>query len=334
LSTLIVPLYLRTRGWVVPKLGVTGRPAGGVDVLKTIPDYDASPSLARVRTQLRESGYVHIEAKGSWAPLDARLFRLRQDAGLQAVPPLVIASILAKKLAVGVCRVGLEIRISGDGNFGRSVEEGRRNARRFINVARLLSLEPRCVLTHASLPYQPYVGRGEALMALDDVLEGRANRWLSTHVGLCRRMTDAVVGGRDLPQDEDAALKGVHTALLEAHCSSYDKFSERVLYVRGQQRTEVVARQRGWPVYDLSAIRGLLVRRQREAEEVDRGTSDPAGLIVLAQPDRQVTSGEPLASIRVPRGESGLLDALAGCVSVGKAATVHDGPDTMEVVGA
>src|SRR5271170_4830986 len=37
LSTLLCPLFLRSFGSTVPKLGVSGRPAGAVDVLAQIP---------------------------------------------------------------------------------------------------------------------------------------------------------------------------------------------------------------------------------------------------------------------------------------------------------
>ena len=40
LSTLVCPLFLRLKGFVVPKLAVPGRPAGGIDVLATIPGYE------------------------------------------------------------------------------------------------------------------------------------------------------------------------------------------------------------------------------------------------------------------------------------------------------
>ncbi|WLA83234.1 hypothetical protein [Bradyrhizobium elkanii] len=39
LSTLLCPLYLCGFGIAVPKLGVPGRPAGGIDVLAQIPGY-------------------------------------------------------------------------------------------------------------------------------------------------------------------------------------------------------------------------------------------------------------------------------------------------------
>jgi len=51
----------------------------------------------------------------------------------------------------------------------------------FLAVAGLLELTPVVLLTDAGRPYQPYVGRGEALLALEEVVAGRAEGWLADH---------------------------------------------------------------------------------------------------------------------------------------------------------
>ena len=117
LSTLLCPLFLRAFGWIVPKLGVPGRPAGGLDVLSRIPGYRVDLSAAEVACVLRDCGYAHFVAGERIAPLDARLFTLRQQTGAQTIPALVIASLLSKKIAVGVRTVGLDVRVAMHGNF-------------------------------------------------------------------------------------------------------------------------------------------------------------------------------------------------------------------------
>jgi pyrimidine-nucleoside phosphorylase len=58
LSTLLCPLFLRARGLRVPKLSVVGRPAGGVDVLQTIPGFNAALELPTAKAALARSGGV------------------------------------------------------------------------------------------------------------------------------------------------------------------------------------------------------------------------------------------------------------------------------------
>jgi pyrimidine-nucleoside phosphorylase len=69
LSTLLAPLFLRAAGAIVPKLGVPGRPAGGIDCLAQIPGYRTELSLREIEGIVERSGYAHFLAKGEMAPL-------------------------------------------------------------------------------------------------------------------------------------------------------------------------------------------------------------------------------------------------------------------------
>ena len=174
LSTVISPLYLRAAGAIVPKLGVPGRPAGGIDCLAQIPYFKTMLSTAEVYKVLDSSGYAHFLASNEFAPVDGKMFRLRQEAGAQAVPGLVTASLLAKKLAVGIKHMGLDIRVSPYGNFGTDWVSAVENARLFVKTATLVGIEASPVLTDGQYPYQPYLGRSETLVALDDLFDGQS----------------------------------------------------------------------------------------------------------------------------------------------------------------
>jgi pyrimidine-nucleoside phosphorylase len=314
---LLCPLQLRSRGLIVPKLGVTGRPAGGVDVLQTIPGFRPTLEVQDTESMLRRFGYIHLLADDRWAPLDAELFVYRQRTGAQGIPALVIASILAKKLAAGTVGAGLEIRVAPHGNFGGDLYEARANAHRYNAVARLLDLQPVCMLTDATRPYQPYIGRGEALLAIAEVLAGREDQWLAAHVRLCRRMSDAVaeVMGIDITvPSELTAIREAHYALLEAHETDASAFDRRVELTRGAHRTVGRADRAGVARYDLGRLRELLVDRQRADPTVGCGAPpDPAGVVLGAPAGAVLEVGEPLISVRVPNGEDRLASMLASC---------------------
>ena len=106
-------------GCIVPKLGVPGRPAGGVDSLAQIEGYSVNLKPMEVRRTIERCGYAHFLADTNHAPLDKQLFAFRQQVGAQNVPELAIASILAKKIAVGLQRAGLDIRVAEHGNLDR-----------------------------------------------------------------------------------------------------------------------------------------------------------------------------------------------------------------------
>jgi pyrimidine-nucleoside phosphorylase len=336
LSTLLCPLHLRARGLIVPKLGVAGRPAGGVDVLQQIPGFRASLEPGQAARALERSGYIHLVADGSWAPLDAKLFALRQRSGAQAIAPLVIASILAKKIAMGVVGAGLEVRIAKHGNFGEAYEAARRNAVRYSAVAEILGLKAVCALTDASRPYQPFIGRGESLVALAEILSGTAEGWLADHHSLCAKIADAAAArmGRDRAVSADhAALADAHAALLGAQGATEAGFERRVAEVRAAPRTIVRAERDGVLEYDLGRIRSLIVERQRAASRGSAPPPDPAGVILGPAGGTPVAAGNRLMSVRVPEGESTLEEALSECARVEVQARCPPAPDgTLEVI--
>jgi pyrimidine-nucleoside phosphorylase len=315
LSTLLCPLYLHALGWRVAKLGVPGRPAGGVDVLATVPGF--SPELDRetVEAGLRDHGHVHVCAGGGWAPLDAALFRRRQQLGAQQVPELVIASLLAKKIAMGVKSAGVDVRVAPHGNFGSDTAGAHINTSRFVSVAGILGIHAVGFLTDGSMPYQGYLGRGESLLALAAVIADRANGDLARHARDCFIMAAATVGAEDTPMPTAPRLRAALGACLEAHGTTLASFDRRVEMLAATPRFPRRATHGGFVTYDLDRLRQLLVVRQ-SAGSGER-FADPAGVVLTIPTGSRVSRGDVVVSIRVPDGEQDFADQLAACVHVG-----------------
>ena len=301
LSTLLGPLFLRALGCIVPKLGVPGRPAGGVDTLAQLPGYRVNLADDEVASCLDRSGYVHFLANDDHAPLDAILFRFRRKTGTQSVPELAIASILAKKIAVGLHRAGLDIRVAPHGNFGASWDEARRNAQRFTRVSTSVGIDSVCFLTDARFPYQPYLGRGESLLALSEVFSGTAELSLKTHASQCLAMACAVadVSGVNMNSRMTEAEKHFHENLL-VQGSNPNAFEEYVERVRLGHRFEYVSKDHGFVLFQLDKMRDLILQFQAVGANDATAFPDGIGMKLCKLPGELVQPGELLATIRVP----------------------------------
>ena len=304
LSTVISPLYLRAAGAVVPKLGVPGRPAGGIDCLARIPYFKTMLSTAEVYQVLDSSGYAHFLASNEFAPVDGKMFRLRQEAGAQAVPGLVTASLLAKKLAVGIKHMGLDIRVSSYGNFGTDWVSAVENARLFVKTATLVGIEASPVLTDGQYPYQPYLGRSETLVALDDLFDGKASSWLKNHCTMCRTLVLACITEEYRAKVVDASyevLRFHFNQNLVAQGTSPERFKAVVQSTRQDHQIEITADYAGFCHYSVQEIRDVIVQWQKQhVSEIDL-FPDPIGLIFLHRPGTWVEKGEPLATLRAPK---------------------------------
>lgn len=301
LSTLLCPLFLRAGGLEVPKLGVPGRPAGGIDCLAQIAGYRTELDDSELEAVMNQAGYAHFLSSGRFAPLDTRVFRLRQEYGFQEVPTLVAASLLAKKIAVGLTTAGLDIRVAAHGNFGRTVSEGQENAQMFARAAELVGIVGRPVLTDGSSPYQPYIGRKEALAALADVFSETAGAWLLEHLETCRRLSIAAA-----PTDRASLIQAAQAddlrrafmANVAAQGAHEQAFNDAVREARSA-RLEILANRDGRVSVSLEAVRRCLVTVQTADATAGRGFPDPVGVVLLKRPGDIACRGEPLARVRV-----------------------------------
>lgn len=297
LTTLLCPLYLRAFGHRVPKLGVPGRPAGGIDVLAQIPGFKFRMTSSEAADALKTAGYVHFLAGKEQAHHDALLFAYRKTVNALNLPPLVIASLLTKKLVAGLSRVGLEVRVSSFANFGSTWHEAKDNAKRFCDVARILGLSAVCFLTDASVPYQPYIGRGESLVALAHIFESPRFPELGEHLNLCY----AIARGTsefDVSRPTTSELRLHFEANLLAQGASIEGFSEKVNWVVKNHQIALTASEDGFLDIDVEALRRILVSSQNVlVSEVD-SFPDPVGVIVKGSHGDYFSKGDVIATVR------------------------------------
>jgi len=302
LSTLLCPLYLKNMGYIVPTLAVPGRPAGGVDVLAQIPGYKVDLKQPEVEEVLQKCGYAHFIASQSFAPLDARLFSYRQKHGKVRIPELVIASLLAKKIAAGVSLVGLDVRVAPHGNFGTSLVDASRNAARLCRIASLLGLKAICFLSNAARPYQPFIGRGEALLAIWNVIRGATHPLLRKHDDTCYSMASQLAFHHSsesrILRPDCQALQGTLRDNVEAQASTTDAFAEYVNQIASEHVSQLAASRDGFLHVDLNAIKAVLVKYQTAVASSDRPFTDPCGIILQSDHGDYVRRGDLLATLR------------------------------------
>jgi len=308
LSTLLSPLVLVIAGAAVPKLGVPGRPAGGIDTLVCIPGFNPDLTPSDVRRCLATCGYAHFLAGNVFAPLDAILFVYRRRVGATNVPQLAIASLLSKKIAVGVSHVMLDVRVGPHTNFGSTWDEARDNSYRFIRVARILGISATCFLTEATVPYQPFIGRGESLVALARIFSGDQTEDLANHLVLCTQMANLCLGTNVTPHPTE--LESLFRHHLEQQGSTWASFASKIRQIESQPTAILAAESNGYFTVDLDGIRRALVTRQEAAKLSGERFPDPCGVTLLAPCGTTIEKGDALVRVRASEGLDEILAQL------------------------
>jgi len=112
-------------------LGHTG---GTLDKMEAIPGYKALPGIEVLRKVVREVGCAIVGATDEIAPADKRLYGIRDISGTVESIDLITASILSKKLAVGLGALVLDVKV-GSGAFMATVEDARALAESLVKTA-------------------------------------------------------------------------------------------------------------------------------------------------------------------------------------------------------
>ncbi len=300
LTTLLCPLYLRSFGFKVPKLGVPGRPAGGIDVLAQIPDFKFRLTRSEADDALGRAGYVHFLAGDQQAHHDSLLFDFRKKVSALDIPALVIASLLTKKLVVGLSRVGLDVRVAPFGNFGRTWDQAKDNARRFCRVADRVGIAATCFLTDASAPYQPYIGRGESLVAISKVLEDNRCAELESHLDLCYAIARSTAE-TDVERPGRERLGMSFADNLSAQGASMRAFEEKVEATLASHQYILTASTNGFVDVEIGGLRNILVSTQELFVSKSLPFPDPVGVILKASSGSYVRNGDAIATVRAPR---------------------------------
>ena len=147
-------------------LGHTG---GTVDKLEAIPGFRTGLSLEEFREQLERLHCALISPTTNIAPLDKRLYALRDVTGTVESIPLIASSIMSKKLAEGITGLVLDIK-RGHGSFMPVLERALHLAQTQIAIGHGHGCETVALVTAMDRPLGYAIGNAleteEAILTL------------------------------------------------------------------------------------------------------------------------------------------------------------------------
>ena len=172
-------------------LGHTG---GTLDKMDSIPGYDTTPDLDRLHQVVRAVGCAIIGQTEDLAPADRRLYAIRDVTATVESIPLLVTSILSKKLAAGLDALVMDVK-AGSGAFLPSLEQSRELARTLVEVANGAGLRCSALLTDMNQCLGRTAGNALEVREAIDVLTGQGAESRLHEVTLALAAELLVLGG-------------------------------------------------------------------------------------------------------------------------------------------
>src|SRR6266705_3357076 len=152
-------------------LGITG---GTLDKLDSIPGFKTTLPTERIIEIVQEVGCVICGQTERMVPADKILYGLRDVTGTVPSIPLIVASILSKKLAEGLDALVLDVKF-GAAAFMPTLEKAQELARAMVALGNDCGVNTRALLTSMDTPVGRAAGNWLEVKEVVACLEGRGS---------------------------------------------------------------------------------------------------------------------------------------------------------------
>jgi pyrimidine-nucleoside phosphorylase len=296
-------------------LGHTG---GTLDKLEAIPGFRTELPPERFAEIVARVGTCMIGQTREIAPADKRIYALRDVTATVECIPLIVASILSKKLAEGIDGLVLDVKV-GAGAFMKDETRARALGEALVRVGTEAGKKVVALLTAMDAPLGVAVGNAnETREAIDVLAGGGPSDLVECTLALGAEMI--VLGGKAgsiavaRTMLEGAIARGdgarVFEAMIEAQGGDPRVVGDPARLVVAPVEVVVRAPAAGFVVRADAMTIGLAAVAMGAGRARADAKIDPAvGISVCAKPGAEVRAGDALARIHVHKASD--ADAIA-----------------------
>jgi pyrimidine-nucleoside phosphorylase len=305
-------------------LGYTG---GTLDKLDSIPGYRSDLSLPEFIAAVRTNGASIVGQTAELAPADRKFYALRDVTATVACEPLIVASILSKKLCEGLDALVLDVKC-GSGAFMRDLDSARSLARSLVDVAKANGVRTGALVTAMDQPIGRMIGNALEIRESIDILRGQgpADSWnlcleLGARMLLLAGEVRDVGDGRELISAARSSGRALRrfAEMIETQGGDPHVVDRPDLLPTAPRTVEVLS-----PFSDeLAAFDAMSIARAAHALGAGRDRSDDAvdprvGIELLVEPGEVVAAGQPVALLHVDsRGVDEARDRVLESMTAG-----------------
>ena len=313
-TTLIVASIVASLGLKVPKMSGRGlgHTGGTIDKLESIPGFRVDLSKEEFIHQLNTIGVAIISQTAHLAPLDKKVYALRDVTGTVESIPLIASSIMSKKIASGADKIVLDIKV-GKGALLKTQEEAIEISRLMKKIGHYYQKDVDTMITYMDIPLGTSIGNALEILEVMRILSNEENNYLvALSKALAAKMVQLGLG----ISIQDATVR-VEDSLTSG--KAYKKFMELIKAqggdisgLRVSANTQDILSTKSGHVIDMDAYRfGKLSLDLGGGRKTKEDSIDPkVGIVLKKKIGDDVKVGDVLCTLYLRDGDSFIQEDL------------------------
>ena len=200
-------------------LGHTG---GTLDKMESIPGMKVILTKDEFKKQVREIGIAIIGQDKNIDPADKKLYALRDVTGTVQSIPLIVSSIMSKKLASGADCILLDVKC-GKGAFMKTYEDAKKLATEMVNIGKKLNKDVKAEITDMNQPLGKAVWNSLEIKEVIETLKGNGPKDLEE---ICLSSGAILLQQAKIYEDRKEARRALEENIKNG--KAFEKFKEFV----------------------------------------------------------------------------------------------------------
>lgn len=313
-TTLVVASIAASLGIKVPKMSGRGlgHTGGTIDKLESIPGFRVNLTEEEFINQLNEVGAAIISQTKNLAPLDKKVYALRDVTGTVESIPLIATSIMSKKIASGADKIVLDVKV-GNGALLKTQKEAVEISRIMKMIGAHYGKEVETMITYMDIPLGTSIGNALEILEVIKILCNEENNYL---VALCKALSSKMVQlafGKNINQANEMVEDSLKSG------KAYLKFLEIIKAqggdlsgLRVSKNTQDIYSTKSGHVIDMDAYRfgklslDLGGGRKTKEDKIDSSV----GIVLKKKIGDDVKIGDVLCTLYLKEGSKPITEDL------------------------
>lgn len=306
-TSLVVAPVVASLGVKVAKMSGRGlgHTGGTIDKLEAIPGFCTDLPVERFKTIVNEIGIAIVGQNAALAPADKLLYALRDVTATVDSLPLIVSSIMGKKLAADDDCIVLDVK-TGSGSFMKTPEDSRKLAEWMVEIGKRAGKRMRALITDMDRPLGYAIGNSLEVVEAIHTLQGNGPADLTE---LCVALSAHILNLAEkgdyaqceaMAKDAISSGKALQTfaAMVKAQGGDESWILNPEKFPQAKYSHVVTAEQSGYIVgvdTESYGVASLLLGAGRNTKEDVIDMS--AGIYLQAKTGDFVKAGEPIATL-------------------------------------